>query len=389
MIKLQKSTFLNEEQTKEELCKFITEAKFLSMGEECRKFEENFSIKQKRKYSVYVNSGSSANLILIQSLINRRLLKTGDEVGVSSLTWATNVMPLIQLGLKPVLVDTKVETLNISSELLNQVISSKDLKAVFITNALGLSGDMDEIKSLCEKNNILLIEDNCESLGSSYNGRLLGNFGLASTFSFFVGHHISTIEGGMICTDDEELYNSIIMARAHGWDRNLKKEKQNELRNEFKINDFYSKYAFYELGFNVRPSEINGFIGNLQIKYWDFLVSERENNFKYLHECIKSNPDLINLEFEKMDIISSFAIPVIVKDSSKRDHYISRFIEAEVEIRPLIAGNIGKQPFYKKYVGEDNSCPRADFLHENSFYFGNYPELANDEVQLLGKLLRQ
>jgi len=192
------------------------------MNKECKKFENNFSKFQKRKYSVFVASGSSANLLLIQSLLNIGELKKGDSVGVSALTWSTNIMPLIQLGLNPVLIDCEIDTVNVSL----RKIRGENIDALFLTNALGFCSDIDEIKKYCEKNKILLIEDNCESLGSEYKGKMFGNFGKASTFSFFVGHHLSTIEGGMVCTDDEELYNNLLIARIHGWSRNLSKEKK-------------------------------------------------------------------------------------------------------------------------------------------------------------------
>jgi len=220
-IKLIKSTFYNEEDTKRKLCSFILNSKKLSMGDECKKFEENFAKFQERKYGVFVSSGSSANLLLIQVLLNTGKLKKGDKVGVSTLTWPTNIMPLIQLGLKPVLIDCEIETLNTSLS----KIEIYNIDALFLTNALGFCSDIDKIKEYCENKDILFIEDNCESLGSEHKGIKLGNFGLASTFSFFTGHHLSTIEGGMICTDNEELYENLLISRAHGWLRNLPQQK--------------------------------------------------------------------------------------------------------------------------------------------------------------------
>ena len=164
------------------------------------------------------NSGSSANLALLSSLQQIGFLKEGDNIGFSTLTWATNVMPMIQLGFNPVPIDVNLDTFNINEDDLLKKIYR--LKAVFITNALGFCSDLDMIKKICEDNHILLLEYNCESLGSVYKGVKLGNFGLASTFSFFVGHHLSTIEGGMVCTDDYVLYNVLKSVREHGWLRN-------------------------------------------------------------------------------------------------------------------------------------------------------------------------
>lgn len=389
MIKLQKSTFLHEEETKKKLCEFILGAELLSMGEQCRNFEEIFSKKQKRKFSVYVNSGSSANLVLIQALLNMGSLKKGEIVGVSALTWATNIMPLIQLGLQPFLIDCELETLNISPRTLKAALRIQpNIKALFITNTLGHSDDISGVAQLCRANGLLFVEDNCESLGSVVDGVNLGNWGEASTFSFFVGHHLSTIEGGMVCTDDVELYEQLVMTRAHGWDRNLGASSQQTRRKKFDVDDFYSKYTFYDLAFNVRPTEINGFLGNIQIEYWDKIVETRQNNFMRLHAEIEKNEELISLKFDHMDLVSSFAIPVIVKNSSRLSNYKEKFSDANVEIRPMIAGSMAHQPFFRKYIGNPGMQPNAEFIHSNSFYFGNNSELSESELDLLGKLLR-
>src|SRR3989338_8793853 len=237
MIKLIKSTFYREEETRANLMKFISSAKQLSFGPECKKFEINFAKYQDREHSIFFNSGSSANLALIQSLLNLGRLQKKDLVGFSVLTWATNVMPLIQLDLKPIPIDIELETLNISTKNVLKIIEKYPLKALFITNLLGFCDDLEKIKSLSESRKIILLEDNCEALGTVYKGKKLGNFGLASTFSFYVGHHMSTIEGGAICTDSESMATMLRLVRAHGWDRNLSLSRQNKLRNKFKVNE--------------------------------------------------------------------------------------------------------------------------------------------------------
>lgn len=390
MIKLQKSTFFNEEDTKRKLCEFIANAHILSMGEECKKFENAFAKKQERKYAVLVNSGSSANLILIQAFLNTARLKKGDIVGVSALTWATNIMPLIQLGLQPFLIDCEIDSLNVSPRTFKEALDIQpNIKALFITNTLGHSDNIGEIARMSSERGILFFEDNCESLGSVVDGKMLGNFGVASTFSLFVGHHLSAIEGGVVCTDDPELYNHLVMARAHGWDRSLSCDAQQKVRNRFGVSVFYAKYTFYDLAYNVRPTEINGFLGNTQLQYWDEIVQKRYRNFFQLHNVISQNKNLISLRFEHMDIVSSFAIPVIVKDTSHLVGYMRKFTDGEVEFRPMIAGSMAHQPFYRKYVGNPGSQPNAEFIHRNSFYFGNNPELTPAEIDLLSKLVEQ
>lgn len=385
MIKLIKSSFYNEAATKQALADFILNEEILSMNKECRKFEEAFAAKQGRKHAVYVSNGSVANLLLIQSLLNTGQLKKGDKIGFSALTWPTNVMPLIQLGLVPVAIDCELETLNVSPAKLEEHISG--LGGLFLTNVLGFCDNLPEIKALCEKNDILFIEDNCESLGSEVNGTLLGNFGVASTFSFFVGHHMSTIEGGMVCTDSDELHDYMVMGRAHGWDRNLSPEAQTKLRAESGADDFYAKYTFYDLASNFRPTEINGFIGNTQIAYWDEIVSGRASNFAKYHEALAQNDDFYQYNLSHMNIVSNFAMPVICKTPELATHYKAKFEAAGVEIRPVIAGNMTNQPFYKKYVDDTAPRPNSDLVHANGFYFGNNPEMTNEEIETLCGLL--
>lgn len=386
MIKLIKSSFYNEEKTKKEIADFILRTNSFSMGEQCKEFEKRFAKKQNRRYAVFVNSGSSANLILIQSLLNLGIVRKGNKVGFSSLTWSTNVMPIIQLGLLPVPIDCEKETLNVSPSILEEKIN--DIDAFFITNALGLSDRIGEIRNLCDKKNIPLLEDNCESLGSRVDGYLLGNFGNASTFSFFVGHHISTIEGGMVCTDDDALYEMLTMVRAHGWDRNLPKKNQDRLRQKHKIDNFFSRYAFYDLGYNVRPTEIQGFIGNVQIEYWDEIVRARQKNFRLFESAINNNDDFLPLTTSHMEIVSNFTMPVICKNKNIFNKYRKRFEKNKVEIRPIIAGDITKQVFFNKYA-RSVECKNASFIHAHGFYFGNNPELMGEEINLLVDLLKK
>lgn len=226
MIPLMKNAFLNEDATKRALADFILHAGKLSMDVECGRFERKFAAYQGRREAVLFNSGGSANLAMLQALRNLGRLKQGDRVGFSALTWSTNTMPIIQMGMIPVAVDCDMRTMNVMSGTLEQRLAQTDLQALFLTNALGFTGDIDRVRSVCTERGILLIEDNCESLGTALDSDKAGNRGVASTFSFFVAHHISTIEGGMACTDDEGLAEMFRIVRANGWDRNLTPEQQ-------------------------------------------------------------------------------------------------------------------------------------------------------------------
>lgn len=380
MIPLIKSTFYNEKKTKKELNAFIIKAKQLSFGRECEKFEKKFARYQGRKYCVFVNSGSSANLALIQALLNTEKIKKGDKVGFSALTWSTNAMPLIQLGLTPVPIDIELDTLNVSSRKFRAVLRKHKLKMLFITNLLGFTDDIDVIKKICEQKKIILAEDNCEALGTIFKGKKLGNYGLASTFSFYVGHHMSTIEGGAVCTDNMNLANQLRIVRAHGWDRNLTTGRQRKIRDKFSVNStFYSRYTFYDLGYNLRPTEINGFIGNTQIPYLNEIIKKRNENFLMFADNIYSNNRFYPIRFSHIDMVSNFAVPVICKTTRIRDELVEKCY-GKLEIRPIVGGDITQQPFFMKYGANfESEIKNARIVHEQGLYFGNNPELTVPE----------
>ena len=380
-IPLMRSTFFDEEHTREKLAEFIRTAPRLSMGAQCAAFEAAFAKYQQRKHAVYVTNGSLANLVLIQALINLGRLEHGDDVGFSVLTWATNVMPLMQLGLRPVPVDCDTKHLNVTAAELEKSIGS--MKAFFITNALGFCGDIDAIRSLCDKHGVLLLEDNCESLGTIYKGKLLGNFGLASTFSFFVGHHMSTIEGGMICTDDDELHEMLVMVRAHGWDRNLPAERQRAMRTEHNLSDFHARYTFYEQAFNTRNTEIGGFLGTLQMPMLEGTIEARQKNFARFHAAQRKRPDqYLPLEVDHIERLSNFAMPLITTSPEALAKCVARFEAAGVEVRPVIAGDITTHPFWTKHYPTAD-CPQSRVVHHQGLYFPNNPDLTEEEVELV------
>lgn len=376
MIKLIKNTFYHETWTKLRLMWFILWAKQLSFGKKCELFEKEFSKWQGRDDSIFVNSGSSANLALIQALLNLGYLKKGDRVGFSALGWSTTVMPLIQLGLKPVPIDVEDYSLNIESV-------PENIKCLFMTNLLGIcSYKTNTIAINCKQKNIMLLEDNCESLGSIYAGYYgknkikLGNFGLASTFSFYVGHHMSTIEGGMVCTNDKKLARELRIVRAHGWDRNLDVRTQDTIRKQYGVStSFYSRYTFYSLGYNLRPTEIAGYLGLLQLPYLKEIVDKREAIYQYLLRHI--NRGTINPTW--MTKHSAFAFPIICKTSRERDELVKR-CSGKIEVRPIVGGDLTSQPFYNfKTTG----VTTARKIHETGLYIGINPDMTQSDLDTI------
>ena len=388
MIPLMKNAFLNEFETKKALAEFILRATRLSMGDECLKFERKFAALQGCKEAVLFNSGGSANLAMFQALKNLGILKDGDRVGFSALTWSTNTMPIMQMGLTPVAIDCDTSTMNVMSRNLQERLETTAMRALFLTNALGFTGDIDRVKELCKRNDIILIEDNCESLGTILPAGRTGNFGLAASFSFFVAHHMSTIEGGMVCTSDQTFAEMLRIVRANGWDRNLTAQQQHKWRKNFNISsEFEAKYTFYDLGFNMRPTEITGFLGQYQMQFLEENIKCRENNYLRLEKIMKDNDDLLILSHDHIGTLSTFAFPIVCKTPELREKYLARFAGAGIEIRPMIAGNMQRQPFYRKYAKELYDLPGADFLHDNGFYCGNYPELSETDLETISSCL--
>ena len=390
MIPLMKNAFLNEFETKKALSDFIMKADRLSMDVKCAEFERAFARYQGCKEAVLFNSGGSANLAMLQALKNLGKIKDGDNVGFSALTWSTNTMPIIQMGMNPVAIDCEPETLNVMSHNLLDRLKKKKLHALFLTNVLGFTGDIDQVRRVCEEEGVLLIEDNCESLGTELPSGKAGNFGIGASFSFFVAHHMSTIEGGMVCTSDGEFAEMLRIVRANGWDRNLNAGQQIKWRKKFNINsEFEAKYTFYDLGFNFRPTEITGFLGLYQLQFLSANIKTRESNYLRLEKIMASNKDLVLLKHDHINVLSTFAFPVVCKTAELREKYLSQFSGAGIEIRPMIAGNMQRQPFYKKYVKDLFDLPGSDFLHDNGFYCGNYPELTENDLETISSCLHK
>jgi len=384
-----KNTFIDGINAKRELADFIMNTDSFSMGKKCLAFEEAFAEKQGRKYAVLFNSGASANLAMLQALKNLGRLKNGDKVGFSAVTWSTNVMPILQLGLGAIPIDCDPSTLNSMATQAIPALKKEKCKAFFITNVLGFTGDLDKIEKECKKEGIIVLEDNCESLGTVLPSGKAGNFSLASSFSFFVAHHMSTIEGGMVCTNDHDYAEMLRIVRANGWDRNLHPDRQKHWRQKHDIaSDFHAKYTFYDLGYNLRPTEITGFLGLHQLQFLDKTVAIRERNFERINKVLGANKHFFALDRSHIKLLSSFAIPLVAKTPNLRRYYLERFGASGIEVRPMIAGNMQRQPFWKKYIKRKVKLPGADLLHDNGFYCGNCPDYTKEEIDSIIECIR-
>jgi len=354
----------------------------LTKGDLNVKFEKEWSEWLGKKYSVFVNSGSSANLAALYSLLLSGKLRN-NKIIVPAVSWVTTVTPAVQFGMEPIMCECDEDNLGLNIEHLKQIIKEHDPSSIILVHVLGFPNHMNEIVELCKEYNIRLIEDTCESIGSEYEGKKLGTFGDLSTFSFYFGHHMSTIEGGMISTDDEELYHILLSIRSHGWDRDLPKSKQIELRKKYNIGDFRSLYTFYYPGFNLRATDLQAFIGLEQLKKLDLIVKNRNLNYQKYHEGIKNNEWKINPP--KDSFISNFSYPVITKNIKE---LVEKLTENNVECRPLICGSINEHPFwYERYGKQD--LPISKKVHEYGLYLPNNHQMTVEEIDKVINIVNQ
>jgi CDP-6-deoxy-D-xylo-4-hexulose-3-dehydrase len=345
----------------------------LTKGDLTVEFEKKWSEWLGVKYSVFVNSGSSANLAGIYSLILSERMRN-KKIVVPAVSWVTTVTPAIQLGLEPIMCDCDEDNLGLNIDHLKQIIKDENPSVIILVHVLGIPNHLDEIISLCKENDILLIEDTCESIGSKYNDKKLGTFGDLSTFSFYFGHHMSTIEGGMVSTNDEDLYHILLSIRSHGWDRDLPQKKQVELREKYNINNFRSLYTFYYPGFNLRSTDLQAFIGLEQLKKLDMIVENRNKNFLRYKNEIK-NPEW-NIQEPNGSFVSNFSFPIITKNITK---LVEELTDNDIECRPLICGSINEHPFWYERYGHSD-LPKSKKVHEYGIYLPNNHEMTEEEL---------
>lgn len=348
----------------------------LTKGPVTLEFEKKWAKWLGTEYAVFVNSGSSANLLMLYALISDKRLKN-NKIVVPGLCWATDLSPVFQFGLQPILCDVNMDTLSVDLEELEKIFKTESPSALMLVSILGFSPDVYKIQELCKKYEVILLEDNCESLGTEYKGIKLGNFGLMSSYSTYFGHHISTIEGGIVATNNKDLYNVLLSIRSHGWDRDLQPERQKELRNEHAVSDFNSLYTFYYDGFNVRSTDLQAFIGLGQLDKLNDICQKRNNNFHYLQSNIKNDfwkPNPIQDTFT-----SNFCYPII---HPRRDDIVTALKKEQVEVRPLVCGSMGNQPFYVKRYGK-KQLKNCDIIDTFGLYIPNNPGLTEEDLNLM------
>lgn len=358
-----------------------------TMGDEVAAFEAAFARYVGAAHAVMVNSGSSANLLAVAAptLRRRRPLKSGDEVIVPSLSWSTTYYPVHQYGLKLVFVDIDAETLNIDPAKLKRATSRKT-RAMFVPDILGNSAAWTELREFADEHDLTVLEDNCESLGATLHGRHAGTFGDAGTYSMFYSHHISTMEGGVVTTNDEDLYHILLSLRAHGWTRNLPKENRLAKKSG---DPFMEAFRFLLPGYNVRPTEMGGAIGIEQLKKLpDLLAARRRNAARFRRAFGDDERFLLQREHGES---SWFGFSMVLRDPKRLPR--SKVLEAlranGVEVRPVVSGNFLRQPVLKRLnhrvVGKHANANR---VHDHGFFVGNHGFDLGERIDRLGEVLR-
>ena len=355
------------------------------MNDSVAQFEQDFAKFINRKYCVMVSSGSAANLIATAALFYTKnpMLKRGDEVIVPAVSWSTTYFPLQQYGLNLKFVDIDLDTLNYDLEALEFAITD-DTKMIMVVNLLGNPNDFDVVNNLIKDKDIFIFEDNCESMGAEYKGQQTGTFGVMSTFSTFFSHHMATMEGGFVTTDDEELYHVLLSLRAHGWTRNLPQE--NHVAN--KSDDWFEEsFRFVLPGYNVRPVEMSGAIGIEQLKKLPSFLKQRRENAKLFVKLFQDHPDF--LIQKDIDNSSWFGFSLIIKPGSnlKRKDVINKLQENKIDCRPIVTGNFTRNDVMKFFDYKiHKELKNADYLHDNGFFVGNSQIGLGNEINFLAKL---
>jgi len=365
----------------------VIESGQYTMAGETIAYERAFASYLDTPYCVAVNSGSTANLLMVAALRYRKQnpIVPGDEVIVPAVSWPTTYYPLDQYGLHLKFVDIDATTLNYDLDALEASITERT-KLIMVVNLLGNSNDFERIRAIADRHSIEFIEDNCESLGATFGGRQCGTHGVMGSFSGFFSHHISTMEGGVICTADEELYHILLSLRAHGWTRNL--PKFNHVTGEKSDDPFEESFKFVLPGYSVRPLEMSAAVGVEQVAKLPTMIAERRTNAEAFLELMEGYPQfMVQREIGES---SWFGFSLVVRPDAgfDRAHVVRAFQEAGIECRPIVAGNFAKNPVMKWLDHEiHGELTNADLIDANGLFVGNHEGELGAELEILSQAL--
>lgn len=350
----------------------VIKSGMFSMGKEVAEFEKQFAEWVGSRYAIMVNSGSSANLAMIAALMFRKegALKRGDEVIVPAVSWSTTYHPLQQYGLKLKFVDIDRDTLNLDLEQLKTAVTDAT-KAILAVNLLGNPNDFTSIRRIIGDRSIILLEDNCESLGAVFAGKQAGTHGLMGTFSSFFSHHIATMEGGLVVTDDEELYHIMLCIRAHGWTRNL--PKHNLVCGEKSDNPFEESFRFVLPGYNLRPLEMSGAVGQEQMRKLAGMIAARRDNASHFAQRFSNHPWLTMQKETGQSSWFGFSLLLSEDAPISRTALMEKLSTSRIDVRPIVAGNFAKNDVLKWFdYSVHKELNNAEYIDQHGFFVGNH-----------------
>lgn len=376
------------DQEEQDALQRVIQSDRFSMGHEVATFESEFATHFGANYAVMVNSGSSANLLMVAALCyseNPDLkLNAGDEIIVPAVSWSTTYFPLQQYGLKLKFVDIDPLTLNYDLDALADAVTEKT-RALMVVNLLGNPNDFDRIAQITKGRGIVMIEDNCESMGATFGGKQAGTFGVMGSYSSFFSHHISTMEGGLVVTDDEALYHIMLSLRAHGWTRNLPKE--NTLTGTKSEDPFEESFKFVLPGYNLRPLEMSGALGQAQLRKLPTLIKGRRDNAALFQAKMGDNP-IFSIQAETGES-SWFGFSLVIKDDAgiTRKQAITALTDAGFETRPIVTGNFAKNDVLKYFNYEiHGDLKNADYIDQCGLFIGNHHYPMQDAFDVLARI---
>lgn len=356
----------------------------LTKGKVTIQFEEKWSRWVGSKYSVFNNSGSSANLLMYYALLLSGRLKN-KKVIVPSVGWVTTVAPAIQFGFEPIMCEADPDTFGLDLDHLEELLKKHDPSTVVLVQVLGVPHKMPRLLQLKEKYGFFLLEDACAAVGAAAYGRKVGTFGDMGSFSLYFGHQISTIEGGIVSTNNKQLLDLLLMMRSHGWSKDLDRETHNALVKQHGIDDFHSPFVFYEPGFNLRATDLQAFIGLGQVDKMDWIVKRRQENHARYKKLL-GDKFYIQRSEDPQARICSISFGMLAGSTEQRRAIVSALVKNGVETRIFSAGNLGRHPFWIKRYGEAR-FPMADRIHECGLFLPNNPSLRPKDIDFIAQVV--
>jgi len=366
------------------LCEWLKSYPRLTKGELTLQVEKDWAEYIGTDYAVFNNSGSSANLLMVATAVECGLIPN-KKIVVPSVGWVTTISPAMQLGLEPIMCGADPETFGIDLDELEDICERERPDAVIFVQVLGVPHHKERLLQLKEKYGFLLLEDACAALGASYaDGTMVGTIGDMASFSFYFGHQLSTIEGGMVNVNDKKLYDMLLMLRSHGWAKDLDKETYSDMMDKYGIDDFHSPFTFFVAGYNLRSTDLQAFLGIRQIKKAEWASTQRNKNHLLYAEKLKGYVEFQDWG-ENNPVSISFG--AIADSTEHRREIVSRLVEQGIETRIYSAGNLGRHPFWTDSYDEYRE-EQSDKIHSRGFFLPNYPELTEQEINFICNVVK-